>query len=285
MSWVNASCGVGWSRVARGQLPGSSAMAPGQGLVAGDGGAFGQVAARGGGWCSRSCPFPKGCGVGEGTRGPDGGAPGAGRRAISLPWSQVRALIAPSGSARMRRVRAPAPGRAHPAPGEGPPGRGSRWCARPGSPIALAPLLADDQAAPSQFPGTTRSSIVRAPTRSTACPRPGGLTTRRMGVHFCAPRRRGQHDPVLLRGSSSTMACGSTCEVASWLIVRPPAAGEPAHGAPPPPRAPGLEAPADPAGRAHPGDRARHGPGQQGRHRGRAPWDGRAATRPASPPL
>lgn len=34
-----------------------------------------------------------------------------------------------------------------PAPGEGPPGRGSAWCARPGSPIALAPLLADDQVA------------------------------------------------------------------------------------------------------------------------------------------
>ena len=95
-------------------------------------------------------------------------------RAVSLPWSRVRVLIAPSGSARMRRVRAPAPGRALPAPGEGPPGRGSRWRARPGSPIALAPLLADDQAAPSQFPGTTRPSIVRAPARSTACPRPGG---------------------------------------------------------------------------------------------------------------
>ena len=68
---------------------------------------------------------------------------------------------------------------------------------------------------------------------------------------------------MLLRGSSSTMACGSTCEVASWLIVRPPAAGEPAHGAPPPPRAPGLEAPADPAGRAHPG--AGPGTGPQNR--------------------
>ena len=124
-------------------------------------------------------------------------------RAISLPWSQVRALIAPSGSARMRRVRAPAPGRALPAPGEGPPGRGSRWRARPGSPIALAPILADDQAAPSQFPGTTRPSIVRTPARSTACPRPGGSQPGGRAFHFCASRRRGQHDPVLLRGPSS----------------------------------------------------------------------------------
>ena len=79
------------------------------------------------------------------------------------------------------------------------------------------------------------------------------------------------------------MACGSTCTVASWLIVRPPAAGEPAHGTPPPPPAPGLEAPADPAGRAHPGDRTRHGTAEQGRHRGRAPWDGRADARPCAP--
>ena len=49
MSWVSVSCGLGLSGVARGRLPGSSAMAPGQGLMAGDGGAFGQVAARGGG--------------------------------------------------------------------------------------------------------------------------------------------------------------------------------------------------------------------------------------------
>ena len=60
------------------------------------------------------------------------------------------------------------------------------------------------------------------------------------------------------------MACGSTCTVASWLIVRPPAAGEPAHGAPPPPRAPGLEAPADLAGRSAPGE-VGHDTGPQNR--------------------
>ena len=182
-------------------------------------------------------------------------------RAVSLPWSQVRALIAPSGSARMRRVRAPAPGRALPAPGEGPLGRGSRWRARPGSPIALAPLLADDRAASSQFPGTARSSIVRAPARSTACPRSGAHNPP-AGALLRAQRREGSTIPCSYE-APPPMACGSTCEVASWLIVRPSAAGESAHGAPPPPRAPGLEAPADPAGRAHPG--AGPGTGPQNR--------------------
>lgn len=51
------------------------------------------------------------------------------------------------------------------------------------------------------------------------------------------------------------MVCGSTCTATLWLIVRPSAAGKPACGAPLPQRAPGLgfEAPADLAGRAHPG--------------------------------
>ena len=67
------------------------------------------------------------------------------------------------------------------------------------------------------------------------------------------PAARGQHDPVLLRGPSSD-GVWIHVWIASWLIVRPPAAGEPAHGAPPPPRAPGLEAPADLAGRSAPGE-------------------------------
>ena len=77
------------------------------------------------------------------------------------------------------------------------------------------------------------------------------------------PAARGQHDPVLLRGPSSD-GVWIHVWIASWLIVRPPAAGEPAHGAPPPPRAPGLEAPADLAGRSAPGE-VGHDTGPQNR--------------------
>ena len=59
------------------------------------------------------------------------------------------------------------------------------------------------------------------------------------------------------------MACGSTCTAASWLIVRPPAAGEPAHGAHPAARL-SLEAPADLAGRSAPGE-VGHDTGPQNR--------------------
>ena len=98
------------------------------GVAAGDGGAFGQVAAHGGGWCSRSLRLSQGLwGWAKEHVRSRWRRPWRWWRAISLPWSQVRALIAPSGSARMRRVRAPTPGRALPATGEGPPGRGSAW--------------------------------------------------------------------------------------------------------------------------------------------------------------
>ena len=90
-----------------------------------------------------------------------------------------------------------------------------------------------------------------------------GLTIRRMGVHFCAPRRRGQHDPVFYEAPPPRWRVDPRCEVVSWLIVRPSTAGEPAHGAPLSLRAPGLEAPADLAGRAHPG--AGPGTGPQNR--------------------
>lgn len=120
-------------------------------------------------------------------------------RAISLPWSQVRALIAPSGIARMRRVRAPAPGRALPAPGEGPPGRGSRWCARPGAPIALAPPLPMIRPRPPSSPVPPGRQLSGRPPGQPHAHDPGGLTTRRMGIHFCAPRRSRAPTRFLLR--------------------------------------------------------------------------------------
>lgn len=97
-----------------------------------------------------------GCGGGRrNTPGPGGGAPGAGGRAISLPWSQVRVLIAPSGSARMRRVRAPAPGRALPARGEGPPGRAAGGALDQGRPSRWPRflLMIRPRPPPPQFPG------------------------------------------------------------------------------------------------------------------------------------
>ena len=177
-------------------------MAPGQGLVAGGGGAFGQVAARGGGWCSRSCPFPKGCGGGRTTRPVPVAAVRRWWRAISLPWSQGQGAHRAVGQcadaagegAHTRSALLP---RGRPTRTRQPVARSTRVAQ------ALAPLLADDQAAPSQFPGTTRSSIVGTPARSTACPRPGGSQPGGRAFHFCASRRRGQHDPVLLRGPSS----------------------------------------------------------------------------------
>ena len=163
-------------------------------MVAGDGGAFGQVAARGGGWCSRSLRLSQGLwGWAKEHAWSRWRRPWRWGRAISLPWSQVRVLIAPSGSARMRRVRAPAPGRALPAPGEGPPGRGSAWCARPGSPIALAPLLADDQVA-LPVPRYRPVVDVRAPARSTACPRSGAHNPP-AGALLRAQRREGSTIP------------------------------------------------------------------------------------------
>ena len=225
-------------------------------------------------------------GVGEGTRPVPVAAVRRWWRAISLPWSQVRVLIAPSGSARMRRVRAPAPGRALPVPGEGPPGRGSAWCARPGARKRWPRFLPMIRPRPPSSPVPPgRQLSGRPPGQPHAHDR--GLTTRRMGVHFCAPRRRGQHDPVLLRGSSSTMACGSTCKVASWLIVRPSAAGEPAHGAPPRHALRVLRRPLIWRGAHTPGpgqarDR-RTGSASRARSLGRARR--RAAMRPASSPL
>ena len=73
---------------------------------------------------------------------------------------------------------------------------------------------------------------VRAPAQSTACPRSGAHNPSDGCPLLRAHGRRGQHESALLRGPSSAVACGSTWEVAPWLIVRPSAAGEPAHGAP-----------------------------------------------------
>ena len=103
---------------------------------------------------------------------------------------------------------------------------------RPGLPIALPPLFADDQTA--FFPVSRHCPVVdvRAPARSTACPRSGAHNPSDGCPLLRAHGRRGQHEGALLRDSSYAVTCGSTCEVASWLIVRPSAAGEPAHGAP-----------------------------------------------------
>lgn len=119
------------------------------------GGGFGQVAARGGGWCSRSLRL---------FHGLWGWAKEHARSRWRRPWRWRAGHFAPlvPGQGTHRAV-----GQCADAAGEGartrprPPGAwgrptrtGSRWCARPGSPIALAPLLADDQAAsPPQFPG------------------------------------------------------------------------------------------------------------------------------------
>lgn len=135
-----------------------------------------------------------GCGGGRrNTPGPGGGAPGAGGRAISLPWSQVRVLIAPSGSARMRRVRAPAPGRALPARGEGPPGRAAGGALDQGRPSRWPRFLLMIRPRPPPSSPVVNCQGARPVNRM---PTTRGLTTRRMGVRFCAPRRRGQHDPV-----------------------------------------------------------------------------------------
>lgn len=172
-----------------------------------------------------------GCGGGRrNTPGPGGGAPGAGGRAISLPWSQVRVLIAPSGSARMRRVRAPAPGRALPARGEGPPGRAAGGALDQGRPSRWPRFLL--MIRPRPPPPVPRSSIVRAPARSTACPRPGGSQPAGWVSASARPAAGGSTIPCSTRFFIG-MACGSTCTVVSWLIARPSAAGEPAHGAPP----------------------------------------------------
>ena len=127
---------------------------------------------------------------------------------------------------------------------------------------ALAPLLADDQAASSQFPGTARSSIVRAPARSTACPRsgahnpPDGCPLLRApppgAARSRAPTRPLLHDGVWIHVHSRLVA--DRAPIGCWGA---------SAWRPTPPRAPGLEAPADLAGRAHPG--AGPGTGPQNR--------------------
>ena len=106
-------------------------------------------------------------------------------RAISLPWSQVRVLIAPSGSARMRRVRAPAPGRpsrplgkAHQdevARGALDQGRPSRW-------PRFLPMIRS----PSQAAGYRPVVNCQGARPVNRMPTTRGLTTRRRGSS-CAP--------------------------------------------------------------------------------------------------
>lgn len=176
--------------------------------MAGDGGAFRQVAARG------------------------GGTPSAGGGSLLLLRPHVFVVIASVGSARMRRVRA-SPTRSALLP-RGRPTRTRQRVARSTRVAHRAgPSLADDQAVSSQFPGTARSSMSGRPPDQPHPQRPGGSQSAGWVSTSARPTPQGQHDPVLLRGSSSVMARGSTCEVASWLIVRPSAAREPAHGAPP----------------------------------------------------
>ena len=134
---------------------------------------------------------------------------------------------------------------------------------RPGAPIALPRFLPMVRPPPPSSPAPPGRRCQGA-RPSVPCPRSGAYHP--PAGPSCAPTAAGAARSRALLGPSFAMACGSTCTVASRLIKRPSAAGEPAHGAPLPPRTPGLEAPADPAGRAHPGDRARHGPAEQGRH-------------------
>ena len=141
--------------------------------MAGDGGAFGQVAARGGGWCSRSLRLSQGLWgwAKECARFAVAAALAlvAGRFASLVPCVVVVVLGQCADGAGEGVLRArpafPAPGEAHQdeAAGGG----------RPGSPIALAPLLADE-AASFQAAGYRLVVGVRALARSTACPRPGG---------------------------------------------------------------------------------------------------------------
>lgn len=173
------------------------------GLVAGGGGAFGQVAARGGGWCSRSLRLPKGCGVGEQHA----------RLAVAAPLALVAGHFAPlvpgQGAHRAVGQCADAAGEgartrsALPAPGEGPPGRGSRWRARPGSPIALAPLLADDQVA---LPGR------RVPPGRQLSGRPPGQP------HAHDP---GAHNPADGRSTSARPAAGGSTIPCSYEVPPP----------------------------------------------------------------
>ena len=91
---VTMSCVKGerflWAGVVKGgarTVAASSAMAPGQGLVAGDGDAFGQVAVR----VLVRAPFPRAVGVGGETRSArGGGAPGAGCTGHFALWYEVR---------------------------------------------------------------------------------------------------------------------------------------------------------------------------------------------------
>ena len=107
--------------------------------MAGDGGAFGQVAARGGGWCSRSCPFPRAVGVGEGARPVPVAAPlalVAGHFAPLVPGQSAHRAVGQcadaAGEGALRtRPRPPSPwGKAHQdeaAGGALDQGRPSRW--------------------------------------------------------------------------------------------------------------------------------------------------------------
>lgn len=193
----------------RGWLPGSSAMAPGQGLVAGDGGAFGQVAAHEAVGVLVRAPFPRAVGVGEEHVDPGGGGQ-------ALVAGHFAPLVPGQGAHR-------AVGQCADAAGEGartrprPPGHWGRPT-RTRQPVvrstrvaqALAPLLADDQAASSQFPGTTRSSIVRAPARSTACPRSGAHNPPD-GCPLLRTPPPGGSTILCSYEAPPPMACGSTC--------------------------------------------------------------------------
>ena len=168
----------------QGQLPGSSATAPRQGLVAGDGGAYGQVAACNGSSCSRLlCLSQRLWRVGGSARPvPVAAPPDTGSELSSLfPQPHTIAVITPSVRVRIRQGKAshtrPPWGMAHQDETTG----GER-SARP---VALAPLHADGRGTPSQFPGTP-SRRYQGARQEPHTHDPGGSHPR-MGVHLCTP--------------------------------------------------------------------------------------------------
>ena len=155
----------------RGRLPGSSAMAPGQGLVAGDGGAFGQVAAHEAVGVLVRAPFPRAVGVGEEHVDPGGGGQAlvAGHFAPLVPGQGAHRAVGQcadaAGEGVAHQVGPPAQGKAH----QDEVARGALDQGR----ASAGPVLADDQVA-LPVPRYRPVVDVRAPARSTACPRPGG---------------------------------------------------------------------------------------------------------------